>query len=202
MTIASSKYSISFILASLFSLAVFASCDSEWGGESRFRHRGGGWGGEVCDNDDDWDDDPSTCNGSPDAGVTPGAPDATVVVIAEDATVSSSPDAATSTTTSGKDAGTSAPDAQAAKPDATAPDAAPQCTSDQGCPMGYICSADGRCVLPACGDIHTEAACLARADCIPIYAGMDCTDPQGRMCVAGDVNCTCATYSFAVCARK
>jgi hypothetical protein len=203
MTKALANPNLRLALLSLTALAA-ASCDGYYGNEGGGHHFRGHYGHE-CDDDDDWDDQSCDTVMNPDAGVSPvdvgsAFPDATPEADAEPSVDrgGSLQDAGTSTST--PDAGPSHTDATVTAEDAAAQDATPQCTSDPDCGHGYICSADGRCVLPACGNLHTEADCLARQDCIPIYAGMHCVDPQGRMCVPGDMNCTCATYSFAVCA--
>lgn len=77
------------------------------------------------------------------------------------------------------------------------------CARDEECPADQICDhSRGVCgaVGVACGELHDEGACVARADCRPIYGGVDCTDAQGGACTSGDEACTCATFSFVLCA--
>jgi len=76
------------------------------------------------------------------------------------------------------------------------------CMFDNDCPEGQWCNhSAGLCepIPVACNDLTTEADCLARSDCQPIYAGMNCRDANGGECVSGDVDCTCETFAFAVC---
>jgi hypothetical protein len=52
-----------------------------------------------------------------------------------------------------------------------------------GCWSGY-CIALAECeAAPACADLSSEAMCVARAECVPIYMGIDCTcDDNGCVC--------------------
>jgi hypothetical protein len=59
-----------------------------------------------------------------------------------------------------------------------------------GCYSGY-CIPTTSCEVAACETLTTDAACTARTDCAPIYAGTNCT------CTA--TGCTCATLTFARC---
>jgi hypothetical protein len=91
-------------------------------------------------------------------------------------------------------------------------DSAPGCYSDAECPAGSECTSDteclpppgcgpaspcppvcyGRCVpkAPACDGLG-EGACVARADCTPLYAGHDCAcTPAG---------CSCGSWTFEQC---
>jgi len=79
------------------------------------------------------------------------------------------------------------------------------CQRDDDCPANQICDhTAGTCTQPppACTALTTEAACVARADCIPIYGGMSCTNSAGDACQSGEANCTCATYAFAACIAR
>jgi Cys-rich repeat protein len=59
-----------------------------------------------------------------------------------------------------------------------------------GCYTGY-CIPTGSCEVPACETLTTEQACSSRTDCIPVYAGTDCTcTPSG---------CTCTTETYERC---
>ena len=69
------------------------------------------------------------------------------------------------------------------------------CTSN---PKNGQSEAEAACAAP-CIEITIESDCLARPDCEPIYNGIDCMNPTGTMCHAGDTNCTCASYVFASC---
>ena len=159
------------------------------------------------------------CNGSGGSGADEGP----IGPVADAGVTPSSPDATTSTTSGMPvDAGTGALDA-ALEPDAstTVVDAgttpldagsvtcAPgecACTRDTDCPLELVCDHAARvCVTPPvrCVDLTTEAACVAAsATCTPVYAGQNCRDATGGECTAGDVNCTCATFSFAACVDR
>ena len=79
------------------------------------------------------------------------------------------------------------------------------CQRDDDCPATQICDhTAGTCTQPppACSSLTTEAACIGRADCTPIYGGMNCTNNMGSPCHSGEANCTCATYSFAACVTR
>jgi hypothetical protein len=59
-----------------------------------------------------------------------------------------------------------------------------------GCYTNY-CIPTSACAAPACTSLSTEQACLARADCDPIYNGFDCTcDLHG---------CTCQSQVYDHC---
>jgi len=79
------------------------------------------------------------------------------------------------------------------------------CQRDDDCPASQICDhTAGTCAEapPACSALTTEAVCTARADCTAVYGGMSCTNDTGSPCHSGEANCTCATYSFAVCTAR
>ncbi|MGN6105442.1 MAG: hypothetical protein ACTHU0_10085 [Kofleriaceae bacterium] len=66
----------------------------------------------------------------------------------------------------------------------------PGCDANGGCPA--VCY--GRCVAEqpaACPTLTTEAACVARTDCQPVYRGEDCT------CYPG--HCQCNVLTFERC---
>jgi hypothetical protein len=80
-----------------------------------------------------------------------------------------------------------------------------ECQRDDDCPASQICDHTvGTCAEPPppCTALVTEAACVARPDCTPIYGGMSCTNAAGDVCQSGEANCTCATYSFAACIAR
>jgi hypothetical protein len=80
-----------------------------------------------------------------------------------------------------------------------------ECQRDDDCPANQICDhTAGSCAQPppACTALTTETACVARADCTPIYGGMSCTNSAGDACQSGEANCTCATYAFAACIAR
>ena len=68
------------------------------------------------------------------------------------------------------------------------PDFDPSCDFSAGHFMS--CAAEAAAPPPACTTLG-EAACVARADCAPLYAGSDCT------CTAS--GCTCDTWTFDTC---
>jgi len=72
-----------------------------------------------------------------------------------------------------------------------------------GCYTGQ-CEAYGSCdITPVCSHINDQTNCLARAsDCSPVYAGYNCTKPDMSPCQDGDLNCTCANFSFYRCQDK
>ncbi len=80
-----------------------------------------------------------------------------------------------------------------------------ECLRDDDCAGSQICDhTSGACTAapPPCTALTTEADCVARADCTPIYGGMSCTNTAGDPCHSGEANCTCATYSFAACVGR
>ncbi len=53
---------------------------------------------------------------------------------------------------------------------------------------------------PSCSAITHEDDCLSRStDCTSVYTGNNCTTSTGAACVAGDVGCTCQSFSFDKC---
>jgi hypothetical protein len=80
-----------------------------------------------------------------------------------------------------------------------------ECLRDDDCAGSQICDhTSATCTVPPppCTALTTEADCVARADCTPIYGGMSCTNTAGDPCHSGEANCTCATYSFAACVGR
>jgi hypothetical protein len=79
------------------------------------------------------------------------------------------------------------------------------CQRDDDCPATEVCDhTTATCVAPppACSALTTEAVCTTRADCSPVYGGMNCSNDMGTSCQSGEANCTCASYSFAACANR
>jgi hypothetical protein len=141
-------------------------------------------------------------------------------------------DTGTGTSTVGPDAGALPPDSGPAPDSGVPPDSGVACMTTATCPAGSQCASgvcepcvggvctcrrdtdcsneeicnhnNGTCELapPTCVMLTVEADCVARADCRPIYAGMNCTNAQGTTCQSGEANCTCATYSFAACVDR
>jgi hypothetical protein len=212
-------------LLTLAWVTALSGCDGGYRNERRFPEPGagagvGGWGDGDKDDappgssvmtptpTDPWhphdcSDAGSSVSANPDAAVVAQAPDAAEPSPPDSglalADAAPAPDASPLPDAASPDAGF-APDAS--PPDVGPPDSGVECVTNNDCPLGTLCSTSGRCVLAACADLTTEAACLARQDCLPIYAGMNCVDMQGRQCNPGDTNCVCATYSFAVCAAR
>lgn len=91
---------------------------------------------------------------------------------------------------------------------ATCTTALPACPAGQipelqdGCYTGACRAIDGCDVPPACTALTHEDDCTARADCEPLYTGLDCTDASGNACTMGDANCTCKEFDFSSCAAK
>ena len=77
--------------------------------------------------------------------------------------------------------------------------AEPACIDDADCAEGEICDIDGLCAIPTCDAIDDESACLARADCETVYAGVDCSCGQGCECQPGEPGCVCQSFEFFHC---
>ena len=60
-----------------------------------------------------------------------------------------------------------------------------------GCYTGYCIPLEDCGPLPACGDAEGEASCIERADCTPIYEGVNCE-------CAADV-CECDEWTYTHC---
>jgi hypothetical protein len=79
------------------------------------------------------------------------------------------------------------------------------CASDAECGAGLTCDESlqscvpGEDPPPACDALKTEAECSERADCTPVYAGVDCTCGAGCECQAGQPGCVCASFEFFRC---
>ena len=91
---------------------------------------------------------------------------------------------------------------------ATCTDAMPVCAVGQvptlinGCWTGD-CRDYATCdITPVCGHVNDEPNCTGRADCSPIYNGLNCTKPDGTACQSGDTNCTCTSFVFASCKSR
>jgi hypothetical protein len=71
-----------------------------------------------------------------------------------------------------------------------------------GCYSGG-CVEINLCDVPAgCKAIQHESDCLADATCTSVYAGINCTNPQGQQCVAGQANCTCERFDYSSCTTR
>lgn len=64
------------------------------------------------------------------------------------------------------------------------------------CKPAWVCD-----VPPPCDVLKTEAECTERAECAPVYGGLNCRDPQGNTCDAsGEAStCSCEAFVFARC---
>lgn len=77
------------------------------------------------------------------------------------------------------------------------------CRSDAACGQNERCNlSSGECERITCASLTSEGDCLARGDCLAVYSGQNCTRPDGHECKAGDTDCNCATFDFAVCAER
>lgn len=78
---------------------------------------------------------------------------------------------------------------------------APACTAGPG----LYCNEDRNTCEPnapgsvACADLIDEVQCAERADCVPVYEGINCDDPTGASCSANAANCTCESFVFDFC---
>lgn len=69
-----------------------------------------------------------------------------------------------------------------------------------GCYTGQCRSIDTCEAAAACAAISHEDDCLNRpTDCTSVYTGNNCKKSDGSACHAGDVGCTCESFSFARC---
>jgi hypothetical protein len=60
-----------------------------------------------------------------------------------------------------------------------------------GCYTGYCIPLEDCDGAPACAELADESSCVDRADCVPIYEGVDCE--------CADIDCTCADWVFTSC---
>jgi len=77
--------------------------------------------------------------------------------------------------------------------DETPPDCPPNTIPGvkDGCYTGFCIPVDQCEGTPACSEIVAEMACIGRADCTPLYEGVDCScDANG---------CTCSDWVFQSC---
>ena len=66
-----------------------------------------------------------------------------------------------------------------------------------GCYTG-ACLSEEACAAEACA-LLDEADCVASATCDPVYAGINCTDPDGDPCNETTADCTCESYVYDRC---
>lgn len=81
--------------------------------------------------------------------------------------------------------------------------AATKCEKESDCLAGFNCDATKKSCLPSatetCGEVESEAACLTRKDCVPSYAGVDCTCGPDCKCQGGEPGCVCESFEFFRC---
>jgi hypothetical protein len=75
----------------------------------------------------------------------------------------------------------------------------PGCSDDDDCAQGEICGVDQLCAVPTCEQLDSEADCIARPECEPIYAGVDCSCGANCTCQPGEAGCICASFEFFKC---
>lgn len=76
------------------------------------------------------------------------------------------------------------------------------CDEQTDCGEGFVCDdALATCIpgIAACEDLETEAACSARSDCEPVYAGIDCSCGPDCTCIGGEPGCVCESFEFFAC---
>lgn len=80
--------------------------------------------------------------------------------------------------------------------------ASAECEDDDACDEGFICDADLASCIPGertCEELDTELACSERADCEPVYAGVDCSCGPDCTCIGGEPGCVCESFEFFTC---
>jgi len=81
--------------------------------------------------------------------------------------------------------------------------ASASCSAEIDCDASMNCdSARSTCVpsgAPTCGEVTNESDCVARADCSPIYAGVDCSCGADCVCQGGEPGCVCESFEFFRC---
>ena len=72
-----------------------------------------------------------------------------------------------------------------------------------GCYTG-ACKAIAQCdTAPSCSALDNQPDCSARIDdCAIVSTGLNCKKPDGTLCQAGDVNCTCESFIFNSCEAR
>lgn len=77
------------------------------------------------------------------------------------------------------------------------------CEKERDCAPGFNCNYDVNECEPAaqetCGELDLEADCSARADCVPVYGGTNCSCGQDCECEGGEPGCICESFEFFVC---
>lgn len=81
--------------------------------------------------------------------------------------------------------------------------AAGSCAVEADCIAGFNCDLATKSCLPAahetCGELANEAACVGRDDCVPSYAGVDCSCGPDCTCKGGEPGCVCESFEFFRC---
>lgn len=80
------------------------------------------------------------------------------------------------------------------------------CVADVDCAEALTCDeARGTCIpgedpLPTCEELGSQEQCLARADCIPVYTGINCSCGPDCVCQGVEPNCVCERFDYFACA--
>lgn len=77
------------------------------------------------------------------------------------------------------------------------------CGNESDCEDGFNCDPTRGVCLPAaaptCAELDSEAKCVPRSDCAPVYAGVDCSCGAGCSCAGGAQGCVCQEFEFFRC---
>ncbi len=77
------------------------------------------------------------------------------------------------------------------------------CAEEKECDLGTNCDKSVALCLPAdeetCGELSDEAACVARTDCEPVFAGVNCSCGPDCSCIGGAPGCVCDSFEFFRC---
>lgn len=90
----------------------------------------------------------------------------------------------------------------AGTPEPPEPPATP-CDKERDCEPGFNCNLDvNECQATdaeTCAELETEAQCAERADCIPVYGGVNCSCGADCECQGGEPGCICESFEYVVC---
>lgn len=93
----------------------------------------------------------------------------------------------------------------ATTPDPPEPPEPPRvpCEAERDCEPGFNCDLEAQSCLPAdaetCAELLDAESCTTRADCTPIYAGVNCSCGADCECVGGEPGCICESFRFFAC---
>jgi hypothetical protein len=77
------------------------------------------------------------------------------------------------------------------------------CENERDCAPGFNCNYEQSACEPAaaetCTELDLEVDCTARADCIPVYGGTNCSCGRDCECEGGEPGCICESFEFFVC---